>query len=94
MSVVRHQAVAVSSFAHAEAPKAGAAYCVSGVSALELSSDPQPVLKEIYQACKVGDTIAIPASEVAVIAQACDFNKSIASVPTIFCVLAPMREKR
>jgi len=87
-------ATMISGLAQAEPVKNGSAYCLASISAAADNSDPEIALKKIYEVCKQGDVIAVSSSDTAIVAQACDFSKTITTGPTLMCVLAPLRSKK
>ncbi len=70
-------------------------YCVKGTAHLDLGSShgAEGDVSSVYKYCKVGDILPIPENDTAVIAQVCNFSKSIVAGPggQVICVIAPKR---
>lgn len=73
---------------------ARASYCGDGLAITELGNGNDTAIVQaakIRQACRVGDSVAIPADAICVIGQVCDFSKQLfkASDGHVMCVVAP-----
>lgn len=70
-------------------------YCVDSALAGNTHDGPEPIMTMIRGKCQVGDTLYVPAVEVAVIARACDFNRSMMNNGrAVVCVYAGDRGTR
>jgi hypothetical protein len=72
--------------------KAAPAYCAEATESVLRDPTVTAGLRAIREKCNPGDTIALPAVAVGVIASACDLSKPLAVAdPNVFCTLSRIR---
>jgi len=71
------------------------AYCADGSEAVRRDPTMTAGLRAIRENCKPGDTVALPADAVGIIASACDLSKPApVAGSSVFCTLSTVREIR
>lgn len=72
-----------------------AAYCAEGSEAVRRDPTMSTGLQAIRAKCRRGDTIALPADAIGIIASVCDLSKPTpASGANVFCTVGPVRRMR